>query len=134
MILGIGNDLLKIDRIKKVYEKYKNSLNYFLSTQEIEFIEKNNFSEDKKINFIAKRFCGKEAVLKAIGIGLGRGIELKDISILNDNLGKPRIFLNEKAIEIFKKMFNVLYTKVEFFISLTDEENFVSAIVVITLN
>ena len=134
MILGIGNDLLKIDRIEKVYEKYKNSLNYFLSTQEIEFIEKNNFSEDKKINFIAKRFCGKEAVLKAIGIGLGRGIELKDISILNDNLGKPRIFLNEKAIEIFKKMFNVLYTKVEFFISLTDEENFVSAIVVITLN
>lgn len=134
MILGIGNDLLKIDRIKKVYEKYKNSLNYFLSTQEIEFIEKNNFSEDKKINFIAKRFCGKEAILKAIGIGLGRGIELKDISILNDNLGKPRIFLNEKAIEIFKKMFNVLYTKVEFFISLTDEENFVSAVVVITLN
>lgn len=134
MILGIGNDLLKIDRIEKIYKKYKNSLNYFLSTQEIEFIEKNNFSEDKKINFIAKRFCGKEAILKAIGIGLGRGIELKDISILNDNLGKPRIFLNEKAIEIFKKMFNVLYTKVEFFISLTDEENFVSAIVVITLN
>lgn len=134
MILGIGNDLLKIDRIKKIYEKYKNSLNYFLSMQEIEFIKKNNFSEDKKINFIAKRFCGKEAVLKAIGIGLGRGIELKDISILNDNLGKPRIFLNKKAIEIFKKMFNVLYTKVEFFISLTDEEDFVSAIVVITLN
>ena len=134
MILGIGNDLLKIDRIEKIYKKYKNSLNYFLSTQEIEFIEKNNFSEDKKINFIAKRFCGKEAILKAIGIGLGRGIELKDISILNDNLGKPRIFLNEKAIEIFKKMFNVLYTKVEFFISLTDEENFVSAVVVITLN
>lgn len=134
MILGIGNDLLKIDRIKKIYERYKNSLNYFLSTQEIEFIEKNNFSEDKKINFIAKRFCGKEAVLKAIGVGLGRGIELKDISILNDNLGKPRIFLNKKAIEIFKKMFNVLYTEVEFFISLTDEENFVSAVVVITLN
>ena len=134
MILGIGNDLLKIDRIKKIYKKYRNSLNYFLSTQEIEFIEKNNFSEDKKINFIAKRFCGKEAILKAIGIGLGRGIELKDISILNDNLGKPRIFLNEKAIEIFKKMFNVLYTNVEFFISLTDEENFVSAVVVIILN
>lgn len=134
MILGIGNDLLDVKRIEKIYKKYKNSLNYFLSTQEIEFIEKNNFSENKKINFIAKRFCGKEAILKAIGIGLGRGIELKDISILSDDFGKPRVFLNEKAVEIFKKTFNVLYMKTNFFISLTDEESFVSAVAVITLD
>ena len=134
MILGIGNDLLNIRRIEKIYKKYQKSLNYFLSVEQIEFIENNHFSEEKKLNFIAKRFCAKEAVLKAIGIGLGRGIELKDISILNNELGKPEVFLNEKAIEIFEKTFNVSSEKINFFLALADEENFVNAVAVIILN
>ena len=71
MILGIGIDLLNVNRVKVLYEKYKDKLPYkILSQEELDLYKNSN----KKELFIAKRFSCKESFSKALGTGIGRGI------------------------------------------------------------
>ena len=88
MIIGIGTDVVQIERIEKLYEKFGNR---FLSKNyhelEIEIFHKLN--PQKKVLFLAKRFAGKEAVAKAFGSGIGQDFSFKDIAIINDKLGAP---------------------------------------------
>ncbi|HJD56342.1 MAG TPA: holo-ACP synthase [Rickettsia endosymbiont of Pyrocoelia pectoralis] len=90
MIIGIGTDIVQIPRIEKILELYpKCFAERVLASQELQ-----NFvllSKDKQALFLAKRFAAKEAVGKAFGVGIGQGINLKDIAVLNDELGKPII-------------------------------------------
>lgn len=133
MILGVGIDLLNTYRVKKLFNKFANDkfAKKILSDQEM-----NVFNDivdiDKKINFLAKRFSSKESLLKAVGIGLGGGIGLTDISILNDELGKPFVVLNKYASEFFEKRYDIDYNNIVFNISITDESNLVNSIVIIS--
>lgn len=93
MIIGVGTDIVQIPRIEKIIELY---LEFFpkkiLTTEEFE-----KFALLKKEDhaaFLAKRFAAKEAISKAFGVGIGRGINFKDISVLNDSLGKPIVKIN----------------------------------------
>lgn len=52
----------------------------------------------------AARYAAKEALLKALGTGWRDGITFKDIDIINDELGKPEIFLSGKAQEVANKL------------------------------
>ena len=89
-----GIDLLKVERIKKIYLSYKDKfLKKILTDLEIKQIKKN-----QKIYYkIAGKFSAKEAVVKAMGTGFADGIKMKDIEILNLNNGKPIINLHGKA-------------------------------------
>ena len=49
-----------------------------------------------KCNYIAKRFAAKEAFAKALGSGIGRGMEFRDIEILKMPSGQP--FFSEKTL------------------------------------
>ena len=109
-ILGIGTDIVEIKRVKKIYNKYgDNFARKILSNDEF---KKYKFS-NKKISFLAKRFAAKEAIGKAIGIGIRNGVILRYLSINNDGLGRPFV-----KIENHKK-FN-LTEKEEIHISLSD--------------
>ena len=133
MILGVGIDLLNTYRVKTLFNKFGDNklARKILSTQEIDVF--NNIVDiDKKINFLAKKFSSKESLLKATGLGLGRGIGLTDISILNDELGKPSIVLNKYASEFLEKMYNIDYNNIAFNISITDESNLINSIVIIS--
>jgi holo-[acyl-carrier protein] synthase len=60
--------------------------------------------EKKSKEHFAARFAAKEAVLKAIGTGIGKEIDLKDVEILSSNSGKPRVCLHGRLKEIaFKR-------------------------------
>ena len=89
-----GIDLLKVERIKKIYLSYEEKfLKKILTDQEIKQIKKN-----KNICYkIAGKFSAKEAVVKAMGTGFSDGIKIKDIEILNLKNGKPFINLYGKA-------------------------------------
>ena len=80
-----GIDLLKVERIKKIYLHYKDKfLKKIFTDLEIKQIKKN-----QKIYYkIAGKFSAKEAVVKAMGTGFADGIKIKDIEILNLNNGK----------------------------------------------
>lgn len=98
MIIGIGTDIIEIDRIKKVVTRTNRFLEKAFTEKEIEYFESRNLS----ISTIAGNFAAKEAISKAIGSGF-RKFGLKDIEILRDDLGKPIVNLNEKVYRTIGK-------------------------------
>ena len=82
-----------------------------------------------KTNFFAKRFAAKEAFIKSIGTGIRKGINFKDIYVINDKSGKPNLKFSNKVKNIMIKKFK---TKTfNLFISLSDEKNYSIAFVII---
>lgn len=126
MILGIGIDLVSVERIEELENKFREKfLSKIFTKNEAEFAEKKSV----RAIFLAKRFAAKEAFAKALGLGIGRGINFTDLEVVNDALGKPAIkILNDKS-DFVKKHFAVEDFVVH--LSLTDEKKFASAMVVI---
>ena len=123
-IFGVGIDIVEVERIKKIHQKYGEKFaRKILSNNELK-----NFLKDKnKIHFLAKRFAAKEAVGKALGVGIKNGSILKNIEIKNDINGKP--FVNINDIEKLN-----MTEKKEIHISLSDEKKFSIANAVIISN
>ena len=96
MIVGIGNDIIEIERIEKAISKegFKNKI---YTERELENIEKRG----NRTETYAGIFSAKEAISKAIGTGV-REFSLTDLEILNDNLGKPYVVVSEKLDKILK--------------------------------
>lgn len=92
-ILGIGNDIIEIDRIEKAILKL-GFIERVFSQREIEELRKRNAKGEN----YAGKFAAKEAVAKSFGTGV-RDFDLKDIEILKDNLGKPQVYLSGKLSE-----------------------------------
>lgn len=106
--MGMGIDLVKIDRFKDV-EKLKNKI---LSNNELTILD----TRINKEEYLASRFAVKEAFLKANEKGLFDEIFLKEIEVLNDENGKPYI--------IYK---NIRYENV----SISHEKEYAIAIVIL---
>jgi holo-[acyl-carrier protein] synthase len=89
MIFGVGTDIVQIPRIEKIMQKYRLAFPVkILSVTELELLKSLPFN--KHNSFLAKRFAAKEAISKAFGIGITkRNLHFQDITILNDELGKP---------------------------------------------
>ena len=96
MIIGIGNDIIEIERIEKAISKegFKNKI---YSQRELENIQKRG----NRTETYAGIFSAKEAISKAIGTGV-REFSLTDLEILNDDLGKPYVAVSEKLDKIIK--------------------------------
>ena len=126
MIHGIGIDIIDINRIRRVIDKYGNRFKKrCFSISEIERSEKRlNCAES-----YAKRYAAKEACAKALGTGLARGVFWKDIEVKNNQYGKPFIKLHGKANEIYKNMSKTSNTQIQ--VSLSDEEKYAIANVII---
>jgi len=95
MILGIGNDLCNIERIRATLERFG------------ERFEKRCFTENERAKAhrrrltaetFAKRFAAKEACAKALGTGVPRrGVHWKTMEVVNLPSGKPTLVLTEGA-------------------------------------
>ena len=96
MIVGIGNDIIEIERIEKAIlkEGFKNKV---YTERELENIEKRGNGTET----YAGIFSAKEAISKAIGTGV-REFSLTDLEILNDDLGKPYVVVSERLDKIIK--------------------------------
>ena len=96
MIVGIGNDIIEIERVEKAIlkEGFKNKV---YTQKELENIEKRG----NRTETYAGIFSAKEAISKAIGTGV-REFSLTDLEILNNDLGKPYVVVLEKLDKILK--------------------------------
>ena len=123
-ILGIGVDIIENSRIAK---SLKNGvfIKRIFSESEILMAKK---IKDKK-NYYSKRFAAKEAFAKSIGTGFRNNLNFKDISIVNDKLGKPSFIINEKIKKIIKKQFKI--SSFNFFLSISDEKKYSIAYVIL---
>ena len=116
-ILGIGTDIIDNRRISSLIRN-KKFLERAFSKNEIKF-SKNIKS---KTSFFAKRFAAKESFVKTIGTGFRKNINLKDIEILNDKLGKPYYLKSSKINAIIKKRFKI--NRYNLFLSISDEKDY----------
>ena len=123
-ILGIGVDIVENSRITK---SLKNNLfiKRVFSNAEI-LIAKT--LKDKK-NYYSKRFVAKEAFAKSIGTGFRNNLNFKDISIVNDKMGKPSFIISDKIKKIIRKEFKV--SSFNFFLSISDEKKYSIAYVIL---
>ena len=94
MIIGIGTDIVQIDRIGRAFslrpEKFMQKI---LAAEEIE-----KMPLSREIEYLAKRFAAKEAISKALGSGMRLGVRFRDILILSDlQTGQPLVQLRGRA-------------------------------------
>ena len=128
-IFGIGTDIVNIKRIDRSLKKYGfNFKNKIFSKKEIIYCEKKKNSSA----FYAKRFAAKEALSKALGTGIRKGISLKDIEISNNTVGKPSIILKGNVANYLKK--KIKNRKYDIHLSLSDDKPWAQATVIISYN
>ena len=84
MIYGIGVDIEDVSRIKAVIKGRESFIGRFFSNAEQELFAAKGYNPET----VCGNFCSKEAFVKALGTGF-RGIALKDIEVLRDELGSP---------------------------------------------
>ena len=125
-IYGIGTDVVNINRIKNSL-KNKKFINRLFNKNEI----KKCNDQINKANCYAKRFAAKEAFSKAIGTGIAKGINFKEIIVHNIKSGKPSIRLLGNTKKIVNRILNK--KKFNIFLSLSDDKPFAVATVVISI-
>ena len=123
-ILGIGTDIVKNARFRFLIKK-KNFINRTFGKKEIKLSQKLS----NKSNFFSKRFAAKEAFAKSLGTGFRNNLNLKDIEILNDKMGKPFYIKSKKIDKIINKIFKT--KKYNLFLSISDEKDYSIAFTII---
>ena len=117
MILGIGTDIIEIDRISNAINNTPMFLEKIFTKRELDQLTRSKL----RVESVAGNFAAKEAVSKALGTGV-RGFGLKDIEILRDELGKPIVNTYNNLREICIK-YNIKEIKV----SISHSENYAVA-------
>ena len=126
-IFGIGTDIINIKRMEKSIKNHgDNFVNKVFSKNEILYCKK----KKNPFPFYAKRFAAKEALSKAWGPGIRKGIKFKNIEITNDNFGKPSIELKGTTAAFLKK--KIKTKKYVIHLSLSDDIPWAQATVIIS--
>ena len=123
-IIGTGVDIVENLRIKKSLSN-KEFIKRIFTTTEI-LLSKD--AKDK-INYYSKRFAAKEAFANSLGTGFRNNLNFKDISIINNKLGKPSFLITDKLKKIIKKLFKT--SSFNFFLSISDEKKYSIAFVIL---
>jgi holo-[acyl-carrier protein] synthase len=100
MIVGIGLDLVKIDRIRSIAERWQAR---FLDRLYTKAERRYCLARPSPYASFAGRFAAKEAVLKALGTGWSDGIRWQDIQVLNDRTGQPRATVTGRVKTLMRR-------------------------------
>ena len=101
MIIGIGTDIVEIDRIRKMIERHgEHFLNRCFTPDEAEYA---NRHRDSAVRF-AGRWAAKEAVVKVLGTGFVQGITFHDIEVVSLHTGQPTVRLSGEALQISRQL------------------------------
>jgi holo-[acyl-carrier protein] synthase len=96
MAAGIGVDMLEIARMERVIKRRPSFLKRVFTDEERAYCD----SFARPAEHYAARFAAREAVLKALGTGFADGIGIKDVSVRNNEAGRPVAVLTGRAAEI----------------------------------
>tara|TARA_R110002110_G_scaffold406421_1_gene626337 strand:- start:150187 stop:150561 length:375 start_codon:yes stop_codon:yes gene_type:complete len=122
-LIAVGTDILKIERIEAVVERLGDRFVRRILTPD----EREEYKLSQQPNrLLAKRFAAKEAIAKALGTGIGRGVSWQDIRIDHNEDGAPVVCLSGGASEVAARRGG---NRVE--LSLADELDYVVAFAVL---
>ena len=126
MIYGVGTDLVEIRRIAAAVERFgERFAERILGPQEqARYAARRARSATRGLAFLATRFAAKEAVSKAIGLGMRSPMSWRAVEIVNAPSGKPQVIAHGALAEF------LLQRRLRLTVSVTDEQSMAMAFVV----
>jgi len=101
MIVGVGVDIISVERIRGIVERQKERfLSRVFTEDEVRYCRRCAHPEQR----FAARFAAKEAVLKALGVGWQKGTTFRDVHVSNNELGAPAVTLTGRSLEISRRL------------------------------
>ena len=123
MIFGIGTDIIRLDRIQATLDRFgEHFVRRLLLPQELSDYR----GYRRKARFLAMRFAGKEAVVKALGTGFAHGMWIRDVGIVQNDWGKPEVIYSERGRALCERM-----GVGEGHVTLTDDAGLIVAVAVL---
>lgn len=127
MIIGIGTDLARVDRIQGTLDRFGQRF------KDRVFSDIEQAKSERRVDVAgtyAKRWAAKEACSKALGTGLRMGIAWKDMAVSNLSTGQPQMTVTGWAAKRLAEMTPPGHEAV-IHVSLTDDHPWAHAMVVI---
>ncbi|HKQ15707.1 MAG TPA: holo-ACP synthase [Steroidobacteraceae bacterium] len=123
MIFGIGTDVVRLERVQRVHEKFgERFVERLLLPAEQEAFRRYK----RPLRFLAMRFAAKEAIVKAMGTGFAHGMWIRDSGVVSNAWGKPEIIWSERGRRMCEKL-----GIGEGHVTLTDEAGLIVAVAVL---
>ena len=94
-VVGIGTDLVDLDRFRVVLARTPSIVDRLFTDGEQAYARTRSDPAER----LGARFAAKEAVLKALGLGLG-SVRFRDIEIRRTPSGAPTITLHGRAARV----------------------------------
>ena len=123
MIYGIGVDLIEIPRIEAAYARFGDRFaRRILTERELErYRARRARSGARGIAFLATRFAAKEAISKALGLGMRTPMTWRAVEVVNDSSGRPLAFASGE-LRAYMQL-----RRLRLHVSLTDERSMATA-------
>lgn len=124
MIFGIGTDLIEIERVRAVDSRHgERFAERILGSRELErYRSRRARSEERGIKYLATRFAAKEAISKALGLGMRQPMTWRAVEIVNDAAGRPVPFISGVELRKFAER-----RRLRLHVSVTDERGYAMA-------
>lgn len=123
MIFGIGTDLIAIERIAAVDARFgERFAQRILGARELErYRARRARSATRGLAFLATRFAAKEAISKALGLGMRNPMSWRAVEVLNEASGRPVVIVAGDLRRYVERH------RLRLHISLTDERDLAGA-------
>ncbi len=126
MILGLGTDIVSVERISKVLQHNEGAfIDRICSSDEKKYLQDCSDITAK----LAKLWAAKEAAVKALGTGFIEGISFKDIELHHNRQGRPELEFKGVALQKLQSLSSHETTHI--WVSLSDDKPWAQAVVII---
>ncbi len=123
MIFGVGTDIVELSRVQAAYDRFGEKFaQRILMNEEMDLYRRSK----RRVRFLAMRFAGKEAAVKAMGTGFAHGVWLRDVGIINNDWGRPLLVWSERGRRVCERL-----GIGDGHVSLTDEAGLIMAFAVV---
>lgn len=123
MIYGVGTDIVEMSRVQSTWDRFgEHFARRILMDEEMALFERTK----RPVRFLAMRFAGKEAAVKAMGTGFAHGVWLRDVGITNNDWGRPLIVWSTRGRRVCERL-----GIGEGHVSLTDDAGLIMAFAVV---
>ena len=123
MVVGIGTDLVEVARFRRSLDRHGDRFEDRIFT---EAERADCVSRADRVQALAARFAAKEAAMKAMGTGWAAGIGFRQIEVVRESNGRPRLRLTGAARERFEAL-----GATHAHVSLSHQPSMASAVVVL---
>lgn len=101
MIFGVGTDVVELARVQATYDRFgEHFVDRLLMPEELVLFRRSKWP----VRFLAMRFAGKEAVVKAMGTGFRHGMWLRDVGITHNDWGRPLVIWSERGTALCERL------------------------------